>query len=666
MSFGPTVKSVKTPELWSLPRIGFVVYRAAVFVTAVFYLKISMDSFITALIVLTGVVSHDLPIETHESHLIVNYIGTATVQTSPLVQEVLEGSTAPRNDTLYLETATAHSFRSCSDVPNFDAHIYSNDFLRFVFSRMQMYASYNLTYLKDLELVVPVVDCTFDMLTWGDKTSARVYYLARQKSGSLKTVILSTMLSVQDYEVQQQFQRGPGMVLLVTAIDDMRSSALKHNIAVALNYPYVAEPKFVYSELQGLDEDNYWILKALPNTRTKDPGQVIRMARRFGRFRGDVTSQSNIEVAHWDLSNDPRVELREWRWYSRAVLHDSWAWAHAIHGIFAIDVIVNLSLLTFIIYRRFRMGYIWLGDAFSTISSTLLYRGLLVLVFSQLNGYWTVTKMIISIGDTLTDQHVVYYKPELVHADFLAMYLNLVSFISYLARERIDPLLAFATFELGWGYRVELIDMFPVFRTTVTDFAFADTTRGLLHVRPGLAALSPMELLTSYSIPENRFYVVCSIIFSIFSPIVLVIGYIVVRKIARREDLGEGRRSSVYRTDNMNQTDLTTFEAATGAALGNQYGIVSSYKNYVMENETILATIDAVYGSGFLVANNKFVVATQDLIPLFLMKATHVRFTNIFVYEIVDGRAVKKSSQLVYPESIKWNDLFHLDVIVLS
>ncbi|POM74003.1 Transmembrane protein [Phytophthora palmivora] len=260
-----------------------------------------------------------------------------------------------------------------------------------------MYASYNLSYVNELELITPVVDCTFDLLVSGDKTVARIYYLTRQKSNPKNVLLLSTMLSAQDYEVAQQFQRGAGMVLLVTAIDDMQTPELTHHIAVALNYPYAAEPEFAYSELQGIDGDNYWILKILPNQRTKDPSKDVRMARRFGRYKGDVTSQSNIETAHWDLSSDPATELSEWRWYSRAVLHDSWAWAHAIHGIFALNVIFDLSVLAFVIYRRLRMGHIWVGDAFSTISR-----------------------------DSITDLHIVFYKPELVQADLLSIYMNVV------------------------------------------------------------------------------------------------------------------------------------------------------------------------------------------------------------------------------------------------
>ncbi|KAG7379282.1 hypothetical protein PHYPSEUDO_008778 [Phytophthora pseudosyringae] len=545
--FIPSEKFAEAPEALTLPRIGFLLYRTAVFATAVLYMMVSMQSFGTALQVLRGTVSHDLPIEIHTSDLIVDYMGTTTIQDSPLVQEVLGGSSTPRNDSLFLETATAQSFTSCSDVPRFNAHIYSNEFMRFIFSRLQMHASYNLSYVKELELIAPVVDCTFDLLVSGDKTVARVFYLTRHKSDPNSVLLLSTMLSTQDYEVAQHFQRGAAMILLATAIDDMRVTKLTHHIAVALNYPYVAEPDFAYSELDGIDGDNYWLLHTLPNERTRDPAKDVRMARRFGRYKGDVTAQSNIETAHWDLSSDPATELREWKWYSRTVLHDSWAWAHAVHGIFAVSAIFDLSVLAFVIYRRFRMGYIWVGDAFSTISNMLLYRGLIVLVCSQLNGYWTITKMCISIGDSITDQHIVFYKPELVKADLLAVFMNLVSALSYLARERVDPLLAFATFELGWGYRVELANLFPALRENIAEFAIADATRGLLNVRPGLAALSPMELLTAYGIPDNRAKVVSSIVISIFSPIVLIVGYIAARKVSRCDDRMSGEHGLAHR-----------------------------------------------------------------------------------------------------------------------
>lgn len=661
-------KILQPPEGTPFARFVRLVHRLAVFALAILYVEISLHSFSTAMIILHGSVSHDLPTETHTASLITGYAGTTKIQASSLVQQVLQGSTSPRNSSIYLETATTQSFTGCTDVPNFNAGIYSNEFLRFIFSRLQMHASHNLSYVTELELVAPVIDCTFTLLTSGDRTAARVYYLARRKTNTTDVMLLSTSLSVQDYEVDKQFQRGPGMLLLVAAIDDVRATTVNHHIAVAFNYPYVAEPAFAYSELMGVDENNYWQLQSLANPRNQDPVKFVGMARRFGRYLSDPTAQSNIELAHWDLPSDPVAELGGWTWHGRAVLHDSWAWTHAVHGIFAINDTFNLSVLVFVIFRRMRMGHIWVGDAFSTISNMLLYRGLIVIVCNHLNGYWTITKMCISVGDSITGLHTIYYRPELVHADLLAIFLNVASVLSYLARERVDPLLVFATFELGWGYRVELAKLFPGLKNNIVKFAVADATNTLLSVSPGLAGLSPMDLMTAYPVVQSRQPVVSSAVISIFSPIVLITAYVLARKAARylNGDKNDSHRRSGAYTEGAQQIDLTSFETATGAALSKRFGVISGYENYIVCENRHTATIDAVYGNGFLVLKGKFLIAAQDLLPLLLMMLTRVRFTNLFVYEIMEKSSVKETARLVYPSTVSWDDLRHLDVTTLT
>ncbi|GMF17805.1 unnamed protein product [Phytophthora lilii] len=127
---------------------------------------------------------------------------------------------------------------------------------------------------------------------------------------------------------------------------------------------------------------------------------------------------------------------------------------------------------------------------------------------------------------------------------------------------------------------------------------------------------------------------------------------------------GEKGTRSAYKKG-LHQNDLTSFEVATGAALTKRFGVISGYDNYVMHDNQLIATIDAVYGNGFLVANGKFLIGTQDLLPLIIMKLTRVRFTNIFVYEIIEKSAVKETAQLVYPTTIPWFDLCYLDVTTL-
>ncbi|KAG7396808.1 hypothetical protein PHYBOEH_001668 [Phytophthora boehmeriae] len=585
-------------------RILQLIHRLVVFGIAVWYVVVSLRSFSTAIVILRGAVSKDLPVQTHTADLMPGYAGTTTIEESPLVRQVLLKSTSLRNDTLYLETPWVQSSVGCTKVPKFNANIYSNGYLRLMFSKIQEHASYNLSYVTELELIAPVVDCTFDLIAWGDTTAARVYYLTRRKDDPADLILLSTSLSAQDYEIDLHFQKGPALVLLIAAIEDMSTTTVDHHIAVAFNYPYVTEPAFEYSELNGIDVDSYWRVTTLTNKRSLDPAKEVRVGRRFGRYITDLTAQSNMEVSHLGLPTDPASELGEWRWRSRAVLHDSWAWTHAIHGVYALNVIFNLAVLTFVIYRRLRKGHLWVGDAFSTISNMLLYRGILILVSNHLNGYWTITKMCISLGDSIAGLHVIYYKPELVHADLLSVFMNLASALTYLGHERVDPVVAFATFELSWTYRLTLAKLFPSLKQTIENFGIADATLGLLDVSPGLAHLSPMELMTAYKVVMDRKPVVLSAVISIFSPIVLI---------AART------RSKVY-SKGAQQTGLTTFETATGSALSKRFGIVSGCENYVVRDGQISATIDAVYGNGFLVANGKFLVGTKDLLTIMLMK----------------------------------------------
>ncbi|GMF34529.1 unnamed protein product [Phytophthora lilii] len=669
-----TDHSVKTLEKIDIGKVEGLrlLHRVVVFAIALWYVAISVKAFVAAITVLRGFESKDLGVVVHESTLIADYAGTATINESPLVRSVLKGSTALRDDTLYLETDTTHSSIGCTKVDGFDTQIYSNTFLRFMFNSLQKHASDGLTYLTGLELVVPVVDCTFDLLASGDKTVVRVYYLARQASNASDMLLLSMSLSSQDYQVTQQYQSGAGMLATIAAIADMQATEVTHHFSTALNYPYVAEPPFTYSEYVSIESDNFWLFKNIPNANSSDPAKEVRSARQMGGYIDDQVAQSNIEIVRWNLPTDPVSELRLWNWHLYASLRDSWAWTHTIHGIFALDVLFDLGVLFFTINRRLRQGHLWVGDAFATISNALLYRGVLVLVTNHLNGYWTLTEFCLAIGNEITGRRQVHYRPEVVHADLLTFFLNVTSVLSYLFRERIDPVLAFAAFELGFAYRVELTDMLPALKTVVVDFAETDYWLGLVQVSPFLARLSPMMFWTVHAIDTDRKPVVFATVIAIFSTMTLLLVYIGARKAYRYAQVKKVRRGNLYNADKQDTASevagdqLTSFETATGAALSKRFGVISGYDNYVWRDNQRYASIDAVYGNGFLIANGKYLVATEDILALLIMKLSRVRFTNIYVYELMTNGGVNQTAQLVYPSTIPWSDLAHLGVARLS
>ncbi|GAB9475959.1 hypothetical protein Gpo141_00013034, partial [Globisporangium polare] len=77
------------------------------------------------------------------------------------------------------------------------------------------------------------------------------------------------------------------------------------------------------------------------------------------------------------------------------------------------------------------------------------------------------------------------------------------------------------------------------------------------------------------------------------------------------------------------------------------------------------ASADGIYCNGFVIANDKFLIATADLLAIVLMKLIRYRFQNVYVYD-VDGSTVNQRARLVYPHTLSWSDLLHLNISVLS
>ncbi|KAH7474103.1 uncharacterized protein KRP23_8238 [Phytophthora ramorum] len=651
-----------------------LIHRLLVFAIALWYVAISAQAFVAAVTVLRGLESKDLGVTVYTSKLIAGYAGETTIHDSPLVQNVLGGSTEPRDDAIYLETDTSVSFTGCSTFEGADSSVYSNGFTRLLFTSLQKHARGNLSYVEELELIAPVVDCTFELLVSADEevTKLRMYYLARQKRNASEVLLLSALMSTQDFQVSQQYQSGAALLASIAAIEDMRATEVVHHFAMAYNYPYEDEPHFAVSELIGVEEDNFWLFKSQPNEGSIDPVKEVRSAYRFGGYIDDPVAQSNVEIVHWNLQADPASELSNWEWHSLASLHDSWAWTHTIHGIFAMDVFFDLEILFFVIYHRARKGHFWVGDAFATISNALLYRGVLIFAANHLNGYWTLTEFCLAIGNEVAGRRSIHYRPEMVHADLLTFFMNVASILSYLFRERIDPVLACTAFEFGFAYRVEIVSGMSSLRNVVAGFAEKDHWLGLINVSPFLTRLSPMKFWTVHEIKTDRKPVVIATVLSIFSMILWLVLYIIARKAYRyckRKHDGANHRASRYASKECGsegEDGLTSFESATGSALSKRYGVISGYDNYVVRNDKRYASIDAVYGNGFLVANGKFLLSTEDIFSLLVMKVTRVRFTNIYVYAILADGAVNQTAQLVYPHTIPWDDFGRIGVAKLS
>ncbi|EGZ26239.1 hypothetical protein PHYSODRAFT_484074 [Phytophthora sojae] len=613
---------------------------------------------------------------TMESELILGYVGGGLIRDSLLVQTTLKGDTTPRDYALFLENETATSTEKCGSVEAFNADIYSNSFLRANFDSIVARGSYNLTQLADFELVVPVIDCTSPPLVEEDPSLLRVFNVVRRKSDPSDVQLLTTSVSIQDYRIPEANRFGPAIVTTLFTVSDMSATTVDQNIVIGLDYAYTHDPLYEVYTLEGISTNGYWNLTSIPESSIVNPVKTVLTARRRGFYLGAESEQSNIRNLVWTLEeSDPARALSQWEWRGKPVILDSWAWVHSIHLIFCVQTIFSLSVLALIVYRNVREGKVWVGDAFAALSnSTLMIRGLLVFASWYVNGEWTLLEFCISNANDLTGTQLVPIHSEIVHADLMVMFLSLFGLVGHIAKERIDPMVGVFLFEAIHDNRQPIVKMAPAVFQRVRSYSDKEYRLGIAAVTEAQQAMSPMRLWTTDKLTsvDNGFVV------SSFYPKYILMGtlisFVVVRKIYKRiypDPLApsitgrSGDRSTNERAAIAQKGNLTNFEVSTGAELTTRYGLISDYKNYVFFKGLKFASPDGVYCSGYVVVNGKYLVATEDILTIAMIKAVQTRFINVYAYE-VDGYTVQRTARLVYPNTFTWNDLFRLNINILA
>lgn len=654
-------------------------HRTLVFGAAVWYITVSLMATDAAISLLRDGAHYNSTPSPVASPLIAEYAGTGIIRNSPLVVDVLGNSTEPQHSkTLFLTSMSNSSFAQCSNVAEGDnANVYKDVFLRWIFENLQNGTAYNISLFDEVELVLPVVDCQLDGIGSGGAAIARVYYLVRYRDDTDRMLLLPASLSIQDYIIAEQYEQGSALLLTFSIVEDLASqNPISHYYAIALDYPYEYTPDFEACIFYDYTSDGYWSFETIPRDPYLKPPKPLTTARQLGYYIAKETSQANQINFNWSPADNPAAALTYWNWRGDTVIRDNWAWVHIIHLAFAIDVMFQLILLLFLVYRSILQRHFWVGDAFASVSNALLYRGIYVLIANELNGFWTLTDFCLALADSIGENPSVKNSPELVHADMLTIYLNIVCVFSYLVRERIDPLLAVICFEVGFSSRETMTKIFPALRNVLLGYSDLEVTYGPVAVDDFLTKLSPMRLWTLHSVPSNRWSLIISTFVVIYSTILIIVLYVIVRKLLRHYSLSDQEISQ--NDDNKSTTKpseshnvlaprkLMEFETATGSVLKNRFGILSQYKNYTYIKGRRFTSGDAIYCNGFVVANDKFVIATEDLMSLLIMKITRARFTNIYVYTIKDGTGVNQTARLVYPSTISWYDLTKVSVSPLT
>ncbi|KAG3130124.1 hypothetical protein PI124_g20885 [Phytophthora idaei] len=383
-----------------------IIRRLVVIAAACQYIEISMLATWRTIEVLRSMASPTESFGSFTASLIGDYVGDGHIRDSRLVQDLLSGDTTPRNYTIFLKSETKISTANCSEVPLFNSGIYNYHFLTHGYLEMVDDTSYNTSVLADLELVVVVVDCSFTALVTGDPSVERIFNLTTR------------------YQT-----RIPALLGMLSVINDMSTDSVEQFYMVAPTYPFQRSLEFEIYDFVGLTNDSHLELRSIPPDPLSQPVSNLVTSRNRGFYDDEVQSNTHSMYSLLDTA-DTQSMLTRWDWYGETIIADSWAWVHGIHLIFGIQTIFSLIILSLVTYQNIRVGKIWIGAPFASVSTaTLVSRGLLVVVSWYVNSFWTLYEFALSNAAKLSGNEVVHVHKELVHADVLVVYLGIVAFL---------------------------------------------------------------------------------------------------------------------------------------------------------------------------------------------------------------------------------------------
>lgn len=671
-----------------------MLHRFVTLATALLYLTVALDGVIATLETLVGVVNPPLSDSSEYNTALVGQLAGSSAVRDSLLMQNLDFQLAPRNDTMYVDLDGSYvSFTGCSKETTADA-IYSNTFLREVYDQLVQNTVHRAPFL-DLtasKLIVPVVDCTSSAIEYEDTSVAKIFYLVRNLqpdpvlNGSDQVALVTLAISNQVYEVPNHDERGPisigTMAILFTM--ESTSSDVEYIFIGSVGYPFKKLNFRVYEYLEHT-ADSYWKLRQVPKYSGDEVAQTIVTTCRTGFYCHSPSYQSNINQELWELPADPVGAVSHMNWAGVPTTTNVWSWVHLVHLVFDIQTLTQLVILLVVIYRNWQVGKLWVGDAFSPIANTLMLRGACVLIAWCVDGFWTVTEHCMAVGYAITGNEEVFVHNSIMHADLMTVFLTCTGLAGKLLHERIDPPLTMLLFELGYQLTPHIIRAIPSALADLTAKIGADYAMGVVTRDVDMSSVSPMGLWSAHKLVDGTNELVAITFAPLLITFALLIVLVLCQKFRRRlkrpkvASHSRARRSSLrfLRTavQPPNSTGSTSeraerllstqFELATGVELSRRYGVLCNYESARLVKGLVFASADGVYSSGFVIVNERFLVATADLVDILLMKLLRLRYRSIYVYD-VQGHHVQAMARLMYPGTLSLRDLARLNITMLS
>lgn len=143
----------------------------------------------------------DMNFKADDCNAIGKRLGSGKIRDSPLVTQLLGNVTMLRTDKLYIDLNATLFVERPRQMLN--KVLFANLFNRLNWWSIMRDSAHYYTFMAAIDLVLPVVDCSFTSTSRGDPTVLCGYYLARNKMNTEQVFLLSTRFSVQDYKVPE-------------------------------------------------------------------------------------------------------------------------------------------------------------------------------------------------------------------------------------------------------------------------------------------------------------------------------------------------------------------------------------------------------------------------------------------------------------------------------
>lgn len=357
-----------------------------------------------------------------------------------------------------------------------------------------MGTTYNLTFLRGIELIAPVVDCGSTFISSNDSTRGKFYFLTRALADPENIRLLTLAMVVQEYWIPSEIQTGSVLVASLTLISDLQSDHVDHHFIVSLGYPFY-KFDFVACQLLGTgDQELLLRLRTIPRNSMRELAQPIETAYRSGFYHTSETGRFNIRQQIWQLEESPLDAITNWKWTSKNTSRNVWALAHIFDIIFAIYVVGHIVQLSMLIYQALSEGKLWAADGSVPMNKPFMTRGTVVLVFWCLTSFCELTEFCLRDAQEIVESDRIFCFTDMMRLDILYIMQNATGYFAKACKERIDVGFVFFVAMACFFFRLDIIRLSPSLVATIKELVLETAQQELRS-----SSMSPMQFRSPFA-----------------------------------------------------------------------------------------------------------------------------------------------------------------------